>query len=225
MCSLPANHAESRSVRQCSSLTHWLNSYSLQVVLNHIVPGELTSTAIKAVLGEDGGSTIVLSLLGSYLYVTTVDDGLYVQSRGLAAPGALIVAADVITCVGPVHLIDNVLLPAEPQAMAAIFFDETAVGPQADVGAKVCSFLHVQHASYLFLCHRIPADVPMVTTQMICVGCCTLLLEYARGAGADCPPRSRSELFFAIAVIQLSTFAGMLYCWGHSNKCWIDCSN
>lgn len=107
------------------------------------MPGELTSSAIKAVLGEDGGSTIVPTLLGSDLYVTTVDDGLYVQSRGLAAPGALVVASDTITCVGPVHVIDQVLLPADAKAMTVIFASEPAAAPQAEAGDEVCSSLFV----------------------------------------------------------------------------------
>lgn len=101
------------------------------------MPGDLTSAAIKAVLGEDGGSTIVSTLLGSDLYVTTVDDGLYVQSRGLAAPGALVVAADISSCVGPVHVINKVLLPADAEAMTVIFAGEPAAAPQPGAGDEV----------------------------------------------------------------------------------------
>lgn len=97
-----------------------------QVILNHIVPGALTSTAIKALLGEAGGSTMVQTLLGSDLYVTTVGDGLYVQSRGILAPGALVVVADTPTCVGPVHVIDSVLLPTDLDGMTVIFESEPA---------------------------------------------------------------------------------------------------
>lgn len=98
----------------------------LQVLLNHVVAGDLTSTAIKAVLGEAGGSTIVPTLLGSDLFVSTVDEGLYVQSRGLEAPGALVVTPDIPTCVGPVHVIDKVLLPADADDMIVMFSGEPA---------------------------------------------------------------------------------------------------
>lgn len=120
------------------------------------MPGDLTSAAIKAVLGEDGGSTIVSTLLGSDLYVTTVDDGLYVQSRGLAAPGALVVAADISSCVGPVHVINKVLLPADAEAMTVIFAGEPAAAPQPGAGDEVCSFLQVsRHQRCLCPCHSI----------------------------------------------------------------------
>ena len=106
----------------------------LQVILNHVVPGDLTSTAIKALLGEAGGSTIVQTLFGSDLHVTTVGDGLYVQSRGIDEPGALVIAADTVTCVGPVHVIDEVLLPQDLDGMTFIFASEAASGPASDSG-------------------------------------------------------------------------------------------
>lgn len=96
----------------------------VQVLLNHVVAGDFTATAIEALLGEAGGSTIVPTLLGSDLVVSTVDEGLYVQSLGLDAPGALVVTPDILTCVGPVHVINSVLLPADADDMIAIFSDE-----------------------------------------------------------------------------------------------------
>lgn len=111
-----------------------------EVILNHVVPGDLTSATIKTMLGEAGGSAIVQTLVGSDLYVTTVDDGLYVQSRGIEAPGALVVVADTVTCVGPVHVIDAVLLPTDLDGMNVVFdsevADDEAIGPsEVDNGA------------------------------------------------------------------------------------------
>lgn len=107
------------------------------VLLNHVVPGDLTSTAIKAVLGEAGGSTIVPTLLGSDLFVSTVDEGLYVQSRGLEAPGALVVTPDIPTCVGPVHVIDKVLFPADADDMIVMFSGEPAAEFETETGGDV----------------------------------------------------------------------------------------
>lgn len=91
----------------------------MQVLLNHVVPGDLTAAAITTALGEGGGSTEVKTLSGGMLFVTTTDAGLYVQSAGLEAPGALVVTPDVVTCPGPVHVIDTVLLPQFPDGTTA----------------------------------------------------------------------------------------------------------
>eukprot|EP00892_Ulva_mutabilis_P008312 jgi/Ulvmu1/5853/UM025_0113.1 len=80
------------------------------VLLNHVVVGDLTATAILDAVGKGGGSTTVKTLAGGTLIATTVGDKLFVKSAGIAAPGALVVTADVMTCAGPVHVIDTVLL-------------------------------------------------------------------------------------------------------------------
>ena len=63
------------------------------------------------------------TLAGSDLFVTTGDDGtsLFLQSRGLEAPGATVLIPDVPTCAGVVHVIDLVLLPTLPDGSQVIF--------------------------------------------------------------------------------------------------------
>lgn len=87
---------------------------NMQILLNHVVPGDLTAAAIVEELGSAGGSIVIQTLLDQDVYVTTSESGLSIQSRGLKAPGALVLTPDVTTCVGPVHVIDAVLLPALP---------------------------------------------------------------------------------------------------------------
>lgn len=99
-------------------------------MLNHAVPGDLTAAAITDLLGSSGGSVVVKTLLKSDVFVTTTDSGLSIQSRGLEAPGALVVTEDVITCVGPVHVIDKVLLPADAAGATVTFANEPAGSPK-----------------------------------------------------------------------------------------------
>lgn len=93
----------------------------MQVLLNHIVSQELTAEAIISLLGESGGSVVVPSLLGEDLFVTTDGSGIFVQSRGLEAPGATVTVPDQITCAGPVHVVDAVLLPQMPDGTVVEF--------------------------------------------------------------------------------------------------------
>lgn len=109
----------------------------MQVLLNHAVPGDLTASAITDMLGTAGGSVVVKTLLESDVFVTTTDSGLSIQSRGLDAPGALVVTPDVITCAGPVHVIDTVLLPALPDGSGTTKFEtETTGDVQPENGGK-----------------------------------------------------------------------------------------
>lgn len=107
------------------------------VLLNHIVPAELTAAAIIEALGEGGGSIVVQSLLDSDLFVTTVGDDLYLQSRGLDAPGAEVVVTNVETCAGIVHVIDDVLLPAKADGSEVMFdmMPMEAPGPAPSMGS------------------------------------------------------------------------------------------
>eukprot|EP00892_Ulva_mutabilis_P008313 jgi/Ulvmu1/5854/UM025_0116.1 len=91
-------------------------------LLNHVVSGDLTAAAILQLVNEGGGSAQVVTLSGGPLLFTVTGGALYVQSAGLEAPGALVVTPDVITCAGPAHVVDAVLLPALPD------------GSQADLG-------------------------------------------------------------------------------------------
>lgn len=104
----------------------------IQVLLNHVVPGEFTAAAIRELLGTSGGSVVVKTLLQSDVYVTATDSGLRIQSRGLEAPGALVVTEDVNTCVGPVHVVDQVLLPADAAGATISFVNEPAVPPKME---------------------------------------------------------------------------------------------
>ena len=115
-------------------------SIFLQVLLNHIVAGELSAADIIAAVGEGGGSIIVESLLGSELFVTTVDDDLFVQSRGLMPLGANVAIADVTTCAGVVHVIDQVLLPTFVDGTMTSFEIAPGMAPdQAPVPAEMPS--------------------------------------------------------------------------------------
>eukprot|EP00892_Ulva_mutabilis_P001136 jgi/Ulvmu1/11022/UM007_0202.1 len=79
---------------------------------------------------ENDGSISVFSLLGSELFVTTDGTDIFVQSAGIEAPGATVTSPDQTTCVGPVHVIDTVLLP-ETLDGTVIPFPEpsTVIGP------------------------------------------------------------------------------------------------
>lgn len=81
-------------------------------------------------LGTAGGSVVVKTLLESDVYVSTTDSGLTIQSRGLEAPGALVVTADVMTCAGPVHVIDTVLLAALPDGSGTTKFATESGGEE-----------------------------------------------------------------------------------------------
>lgn len=89
-----------------------------------MVVGNLTAATITEKLGSAGGSIIVKTLLDQEVSVTSTDSGLNIQSRGLEAPGALVLTADVTTCVGPVHVINAVLLPALPDGTFVDFGTE-----------------------------------------------------------------------------------------------------
>lgn len=93
----------------------------MQILLNHIVASELTAEAIITLLGENGGSVTVNTLLGSELFVSTDGIDIFVQSAGLEAPGATVTIPDQITCVGPIHVVDTVLLPAMPDGSVVEF--------------------------------------------------------------------------------------------------------
>lgn len=100
----------------------------MQVLLNHIVDQELTAATITSELGEAGGSIVLQSLLGSDLFVSTDGTAIFVQSPGLEAPGAEVIDPDQITCAGPVHVIDTVLLPAMPDG-TVVELGEATVEP------------------------------------------------------------------------------------------------
>lgn len=91
------------------ALLTWTNG--MQVMMNHLVPGDLTAAAITDKLGAAGGSIIVQTLLDQEVYVTTTESGLTIQSWGLEGPAALVLTADAMSCVGPIHVVDALLLP------------------------------------------------------------------------------------------------------------------
>lgn len=95
------------------------------MVLNHIISGELSAADITDAVGTGGGSIVVQTFAGSDLQVTTGDGGaVFVQSRGLEAPGALVTATDVPTCGGVVHVIDAVLLPTQLDGSEVAFLTD-----------------------------------------------------------------------------------------------------
>lgn len=95
------------------------------MVLNHIISGELSAADITDTVGTGGGSIVVQTFAGSDLQVTTGDGGaVFVQSRGLEAPGALVTATDVPTCGGVVHVIDAVLLPTQLDGSEVAFLTD-----------------------------------------------------------------------------------------------------
>lgn len=100
------------------------------MLLNHIVSGELTAEAILALVGEGGGSTEATTVGGGTLFVTTQGENLYVQSAGLEVPGALVTVADVVTCSGPVHVVNTVLLPSFPNGTMVELGEGPTMAPE-----------------------------------------------------------------------------------------------
>lgn len=102
-----------------------------------MVVGDLTAAAILETVGAAGGSARVMSLGGGELFVSTVGDDLYVQSAGLKAPGALVVTPDIITCSGPDHVINAVLLPTLPDgSMLEVGERDIALTPEEAVAPE-----------------------------------------------------------------------------------------
>lgn len=93
----------------------------MQVLLNHVVYGDLTLGAIHTAIVEGFGSAELKTLSGGTLFVSTTDGGLHIQSRGINAPGARVITANTITCPGPVHGINTVLLPTFPNGTTVDF--------------------------------------------------------------------------------------------------------
>ena len=73
----------------------------LQVLPNHVVLGARTAFSLEK----------EVTLLGEELRVTVSEGQLFVQSSGIEAPGAEIVATDIATCSGILHVVDTVLSP------------------------------------------------------------------------------------------------------------------
>lgn len=113
----------------------------MQVLLNHVVVGPLTADTIgTAIAGEDDGAVAITTLLGGELLVTASGTDIFVQSEGLESPGASVVIPDVITCVGPVHVIDTVLLAAAPAAPAPAPIPEMMLPAEAPETVRACVF-------------------------------------------------------------------------------------
>ena len=103
----------------------------LQVLLNHVVPGALMAADVRAAVESAAPKPAMLSsLLGKTLEVTTDGDDVYVTplSTDIMAKA---IATDVETCVGNVHVIDMVLVPA--MADDDVADDDVAVDDAAAV--------------------------------------------------------------------------------------------
>eukprot|EP00892_Ulva_mutabilis_P008315 jgi/Ulvmu1/5856/UM025_0118.1 len=90
-----------------------------KVLLNHVVPDEVSA----AELNTTGTPLTLSTLAGEELTVTTLGSSLFLQSGGLAPPGAMVVTPDVATCAGTVHTVNIVLFPASTDAAAPLAAD------------------------------------------------------------------------------------------------------
>ena len=128
----------------------------MQILLNHVVLGDLTSAAIaEAIAASSTGTTTVSSLVAD---LDVTEDGDIMVTPAGSSVAATVVVADVETCVGTVHVIDRVLVPSmvvSPDTTAGA--TDTAVAPLSDLedtaapmsadafaplSVEVCSRLH-----------------------------------------------------------------------------------
>ena len=84
----------------------------LQALPNHAIFGDYTEGALLDLFDYYGPYLETESISESRIRFSLVDEGIFLQSEGIAEPGAEIVQTNLFGCGGPVHIIDRVLLPA-----------------------------------------------------------------------------------------------------------------
>ena len=102
-----------------------------------------TDTAIE--------SRIIINLVEEGIFneandEATVDESIFIQSEGITAPGAEVLLLDIMSCAGPIHIIDRVLLPTLPNGSVI-----DLESPDADY--TVAPIVEVSPISLL---HRVP---------------------------------------------------------------------
>ena len=84
----------------------------VQVLSNHVVGSELDAAAVTAAIdGASPNPAEVTTLAGTILEATSTTQGIELSPKGTDIM-SLVVMADVETCAGVVHIIDEVLVPA-----------------------------------------------------------------------------------------------------------------
>lgn len=108
----------------------------VQVLSNHVVGSELDAAAVTAAIdGASPNPAEVTTLAGAILEATSTTQGIELSPKGTDIM-SLVVMADVETCAGVVHIIDEVLVPAADttttRAAVASTTSNTPVVPAAD---------------------------------------------------------------------------------------------
>ena len=89
----------------------WIIIHAVQILLNHVVLGDLTSAAVLEAIEASADGTVTVESLRGELDVTTDGGDITITPAGSSVT-AKVVVADVETCVGTVHVIDMVLVPS-----------------------------------------------------------------------------------------------------------------
>ena len=86
----------------------------LQVLPNHMVFSDLTDEALDNLFDLYGSYLETDTAVESTILINLIDEAIFIQSEGIAAPGAEVLVLGIPTCAGPIHIIDRVLLPTLP---------------------------------------------------------------------------------------------------------------
>jgi len=84
----------------------------LQVLPNHALFGDYTEAYLFDILDLDYPYIDLEMVSQRMVRFSIVGEAIFIQSEGIAKPGAEIIQTDLLGCGGPVHIIDRVLLPA-----------------------------------------------------------------------------------------------------------------
>jgi len=79
----------------------------LQALPNHAIFGDYTEGALLDLFDYYGPYLETESISESRIRFSLVDEGIFLQSEGIAEPGAEIVQTNLFGCGGPVHIIDH----------------------------------------------------------------------------------------------------------------------
>ena len=106
----------------------------LQVLPNHMVFSDLTEGALDDFFELYGPSLATDTAVESTILINLIDEAIFIQSEGIAAPGGEVLVLGLRTCAGPIHVIDRVLLPTMLDgSVVDLESSETALAPVADL--------------------------------------------------------------------------------------------
>lgn len=91
-----------------------LHAQVLQVLPNHLVFTDLTDGALFDFFGEYGPNLETTSAIESRILNNLFNETAFVQSEGIAAPGAETLVIGIRTCARPIHIFYQVLVPTMP---------------------------------------------------------------------------------------------------------------